>query len=287
MIRWFACNDIAANFLIFGILAWGLWSAKEKVALEVQPAIEMKQVHIDVDYRGGSPTDVEKAVVLPIEAALEGLVGVKSIESTAADGSGRLVVYATSKRNLKDLEEQIKTRVNRINSFPDEIEPPEVYIPDSAQWFDVIKVAVCGEMSETDLLRAARTMRDDLIAMNGISQAGVLGNSPPEISIEADPRRLRDFGLTFADVSTAIRRSSLPSDFPYLRHYFCWAFTAYFRPIAASPISYSHGCLTGFRNPLRDFNHTLPYPLRLPCGGGDLCSPWQSLELEAASHRKT
>lgn len=209
MIRWFASNDIAANFLLFGILAWGLWSAKEKVALEVQPAIEMKQVHIDVDYRGGSPTDVEKAVVLPIEAALEGLAGVKSVISTAADGSGRLVVYAASKRNLKDLQEQIKTRVNRINSFPDEIEPPEVYIPDSAQWFDVIKVAVCGEMSETDLLRAARTMRDDLIAMNGISQAGVLGNSPPEISIEADPRRLRDFGLTFADISTAIRRSSM------------------------------------------------------------------------------
>lgn len=209
MIRWFARNDIAANFLLFGILAWGIWSAKEKVALEVQPAMEMNEVHIDVVYRGGSPADVEKAVVLPIEAALEGLPGVASIESTADDGRGSVVVNATSKRNLKELEELIKTRVNRISSFPDEIEPPEVSIPDSAQWFDVIKVAVCGEMSETDLLRAARTVRDDLIAMNGISQANVLGNSPPEIAIEADPRRLRDFGLTFADLSEAIRRSSM------------------------------------------------------------------------------
>ena len=122
---------------------------------------------------------------------------------------GRVIVSASSKRNLKELEKQIKTRVNRINSFPDEIEPPQVSIPDSAQWFDVIKVAVCGEMSEMDLLRAARTVRDDLIAMNGISQANVLGNSPPEIAIEADPRRLRDFGLTFADLSAAIRRSSM------------------------------------------------------------------------------
>jgi multidrug efflux pump subunit AcrB len=209
MIRWFAKNDIAANFLLFGILAWGLWSAFEKVPLEVQPAFETNQVRIDVIYRGGSPADVEKAVVLPIEAALEGLSGVESVESRADDGYGRVIVYATSKRNLKELEEQIKTRVNRINSFPDEIEPPEVSIPDSAQWFDVIKVAVCGEMGETDLLRAARTVRDDLIAMNGISQANVLGNSPPEIAIEADPRRLRDFGLTFADLSAAIRRSSM------------------------------------------------------------------------------
>ena len=76
MIRWFARNDIAANFLLFGILAWGIWSAKEKVALEVQPAMEMNEVHIAVVYRGGSPADVEKAVLLPIEAALEGLSGI-------------------------------------------------------------------------------------------------------------------------------------------------------------------------------------------------------------------
>jgi len=78
MIRWFARNDIAANILLFGILAWGLWSAVEKVPLE----------------------------------------------------------------------EEIETRVKRIRSFPDEIVPPEVSIPDSAKWFDVIKLAVCGEMSE-------------------------------------------------------------------------------------------------------------------------------------------
>lgn len=76
-------------------------------------------------------------------------------------------------------------------------------------WFDVIKVAISGEMDEANLLRAARTVRDDLIAMPGISQANVLGNSPLEISIEADPRRLRDFGLTFSDLSAAIRRSSM------------------------------------------------------------------------------
>jgi len=209
MIRWFAKNDIAANFLLFGILAWGIWSAVEKVSLEVQPAMEFNRIYIEVDYRGGSPEDVEKGVVLPIEAALEGLSGIDSIESRATDGSARVTVSSTSSRNLKDLREEIKTRVDRIRSFPPEIEPPEVSIPDSSQWYDVIKVAVIGDMDEADLLGAARTVRDDLIAMQGISQANVLGNSPLEIAIEANPRRLRDFGLTFSDLSEAIRKSSI------------------------------------------------------------------------------
>ncbi len=209
MIRWFAKNDIAANFLLFGILAWGAYSAVEKVALEVQPSFQPDQIHISVNYRGGSPEDVEKAVVLPIESALEGLSGVDSIEATAGNGDARVTVYSSSKSQLKGLLEEVKARVDRISTFPDEIDPPNVSIPDSSQWFDVIKIAVMGDMEEADLLRAARTVRDDLIAMKGISQASVLGNSPLEISVEADPQRLRDFGLTFADLSEAIRRSSV------------------------------------------------------------------------------
>lgn len=209
MIRWFARNDIAANFLLFGILAWGIWSAVEKVALEVQPTFQADVIEIEVEYRGGSPADVEKAVVLPIEAALEGMTGVTEVESRAGDGSARVTVVSESRRNLKSLLEEVKTRVERISSFPPEIEPPRVSVPDTSKWFDVIKVAVQADMDEADLLRAARRVRDDLIAMNGISQAEVVGNSPLEISVEADPRRLRDFGLTFGDLSGAIKASSI------------------------------------------------------------------------------
>jgi multidrug efflux pump subunit AcrB len=209
MIRWFARNDIASNFLIVAILLWGGYSAVERVPLEVQPAIKFNEVDISVSYRGGSPEDVEKAVIIPIESALEGLPGVDSIEADARSGNGRVRVIADEYQDPKELLEEVKSRIARINTFPDEIEPPEIRIPDSNQWFDVIKIAVAGDMDEVDLLRAARRVRDDLIEMPGISQAMIQGNSPLEISIEADPMQLRDYGLTFADLSTAIQRSSL------------------------------------------------------------------------------
>jgi multidrug efflux pump subunit AcrB len=209
MIRWFARNDIAANFLLLGILILGAYSVMERIPLEVQPAWKFKQVNIDVPYRGGTPEDVEKAVVIPIESALEGLSGVESIQSDALGGFGRIRVYAHETTDVKELLDEVKTRVDRITTFPDEIEPPRIAVPDSNQWFDVVKVVVAGEMDENDLLAAARQVRDDLTNMKGISQAAVLGNSPMEISIEADPMRLRDFGLTFTDLSAAIQKSSL------------------------------------------------------------------------------
>ncbi len=209
MIRWFARNDIAANFLLFGILLWGGWSLMNKVPLEVQPAIVFKQVEINIPYRGGSPEDVERAVILPVEGALEGLSGVDFIESRARSGSGRVSVRADEGQDMQKLLEDVKTRVSRLNNLPGETEPPQVTIPDSAAWFDVIKIAIAGEMEEADLLRAARRVRDDLVEIRGISQVVVLGANPLEIAIEADPMRLRDYGLTFSDLSAAIQRSSL------------------------------------------------------------------------------
>ncbi len=209
MIQWFARNDIAANFLIVGILLWGGWSLMEKVPLEVQPAIVFKQVDISVSYRGGSPEDVERAVILPIEGALEGLPGVDFIESRATSGNARVTVRAQEGEDIRRMLEEIETRISRLTNLPSETEPPRVSIPDSSAWFEVISVAIAGEMDETDLRRAARRVRDDLIEIEGISQANVVGANPPEIAIEADPMRLRDYGLTFADLSAAVQRSSL------------------------------------------------------------------------------
>jgi multidrug efflux pump subunit AcrB len=209
MIRWFARNHIAANFLMVAILLAGVYSYFERVALEVQPALEFKEVDIDVIYRGGSPEDVEKSVVLPIEAAVEGIPGVREIESSARSGSAEVEVKFTDRADPEEILKEVRQRVKRIATFPDEVEPPEVDIPNTNKWFDVIKVAVTGDMSEADLVRAARRVRDDLQQIPGISQALVQGETRQEIAIEADIARLRDFDLGFSDLADAVRRSSV------------------------------------------------------------------------------
>jgi multidrug efflux pump subunit AcrB len=209
MIRWFARNAIAANFVMFGILIYGIWTAMEKIPLEVQPTIRFQEVRVEVEYRGGSPEDVERGVVIPIESALEGLAGVDEISSRVSAGSGEVRVRAKDDVDIDKMLDDVKSRVDAISTFPQEIEPPKVRVPDTVQYFDVIKIAVTGDMDESDLVAAARRIRDDLIEMPGISQAAIQGETRQEIAIEADLARLRDFGLGFADLSEAVRRSSL------------------------------------------------------------------------------
>ena len=67
MIRWFARNDIAANFLLVGILLAGIHAAMYRIPLQVSPTMEFDDIYIRMDYRGGTAEDVEKAVSIPID----------------------------------------------------------------------------------------------------------------------------------------------------------------------------------------------------------------------------
>lgn len=209
MIRWFARNSIAANFLMIAILLGGFWSYTQRIALEVQPTMRLDEVEVSVNYRGGSPDDVERSVVIPIERALQGIPGVESVDTRIRGGGADIDVNTVDGTDPRDLVEDIQQRVDSITVFPDELEPPEVRVPDSSAWFDVIKVAVTGDMDEPDLLKAARRVHDDLLEMPGISQANIQGASRLEIAIEADLERLRDYGFGFNDLAEAVRLSSV------------------------------------------------------------------------------
>ncbi|MGA0899205.1 MAG: efflux RND transporter permease subunit [Luteolibacter sp.] len=209
MIRWFARNDIAANLLIVAILLWGGYSATQRIQLEVQPSLDMGRVDITVNYRGGSPADVEKAILIPVENALRGLQGIETLDAEAYSGAARIRAFTKQGTDPEDIIDDIKARVDRINTLPPETDPPVIRIPDSKMWFDVIKVVVSGDLDAEQLQRAAEKVRDDLVMMPEISQSLMQGVTPFEISIEAHPEVLRDYKLTFADLSDAIRRSSV------------------------------------------------------------------------------
>ena len=79
MIRWFAKNGIAANFLMLGILVAGAYTALYRIPLEITPSLSWDTVMIVMPYRGGTAKDVERAILIPVEEALEGVKGIKHL----------------------------------------------------------------------------------------------------------------------------------------------------------------------------------------------------------------
>ncbi len=209
MIRWFASNGIAANFLLVGILLAGLYTAFFRVPLEVIPAIDHRVVHVSMPYRGATAKDVERAILIPVEEALEGVDGIHMINADGYRGMGRFWIEAKDGYDLRVLMEDVKNRIDGITTFPQETERPRIMIPDTSHWFEVITVAVTGDMSAHELRKVARRVQEDLLEIDGISLVNLQGERRYEISIEADLERLEAYNLGFRDLAEAIRRSSI------------------------------------------------------------------------------
>ena len=209
MIRWFAKNHVAANILMLAILLVGGFLAFEKLGVEVEPSVQYPQVSIRISLPGDSPEDIENKIILPVEKALDNLAGVDSVEAEAYRGSAHISVNAVAGTDIDKLKSAVESRLQRINTFPQNAERPRVYIPDTAYWKEVISIAVYGDYTTTELLDAARVVRDDLTATPGISRARISGTKSKEISINLLPEKLIAYNITFNDVSRAIRQSSV------------------------------------------------------------------------------
>lgn len=209
MIRWFANNGIAANFLMLGILVAGTYTAVYRVPLEVTPSLSWDTVMIEMPYRGATAKDVERAILIPVEQALEGVKGIEHVNADGSRGMARFFLRAKPGTDLRALMDDVKARVDTITTFPTETERPRIFIPDSGRRYEVLSIAVTGRMSDHDLRKAALQVQEDLLAMPGISQTQVLGANRAEISVEVDADKLLSYDLSFADLADAIRRFSI------------------------------------------------------------------------------
>jgi len=206
LIAWFARNHIAAN-LFMGLLIAGGLLALPSIPQKTFPDIDVDIVLVTVAYRGAAPEESEVGACLRVEEAIDGVVGIERIRSTAAEGGCSVIVELLTSADAGEALDEIKNRVDSINTFPKETEKP--VIAQVAMRHPVIDVALVGDADERTLKVLAQRTRDEIASLPGITLAEVANTREYEISIEVPEASLRRHGLTFDDVARAVRRSSL------------------------------------------------------------------------------
>ena len=206
MIAWFTRNGVAANLLMLILVVAGLASTFNSKT-ELFPEFSLDMVSVRVPFLGASPEEVEELVIVRIEESLQGVNGIKEINSTASEGVGVVTVTVDKGYSLSKLKDDIKTRVDAIPSFPADTERPiveELLLPK-----DVIRVSIYGDASEVEIKKIAQRVRDELASISGISQVSVEGVRNYEVAIEVTENALRSYNLSFDQVVNAVRANSL------------------------------------------------------------------------------
>lgn len=204
-IGFMARNSVVSNLLMLLLLAGGLFTMT-KIQKEVFPEFQLDFVEVSVAYPGASPAEVEQGVLQPVEEAVRSVQGIKEIVSEASEGSGEISIELIAGSERMRAFQDIDQAINRIRTFPDDIERPVVRLQSRQR--DVLQIGLFGDADIWTLRTLAERLRNILLSNPEITQVE-LGNVPDyETRVEIPRQTLQKYNLTLGQVADIIQQSS-------------------------------------------------------------------------------
>ena len=206
IIAWFARNSVAANLLMAIIFIAGVFAAFS-IKKQMFPDFTINTISIQVPYLGAAPQEVEEGIIDKIEESLENIEGLKKVTARAMEGMASISIDVEDNYDVQEVMDEVKVQVDSISSFPAQIERPVIYRNKITN--DVMWLSVHGKVSDRTLKEFAKDVRDEIKTKKLASNIQIFGGLDYEVSIEVSEYKLQKYGLTFDQVTNAIRTSSL------------------------------------------------------------------------------
>ncbi len=207
IISYFIKYHVAVNVIILAFLIFGVFGALS-LKSSFFPLVESKNILVNITYPGASPQEIEEGIVLKIEDNLKGLEGVERVTSTSRENSGSINVEIEKGRDIDFMLLEVKNAVDRVPSFPSEMEPLIVSKLESVR--QTITFALSGEQVPLATLKQiGRQVENDLRAIDGISQIEISGYPEEEIEIAVNENSLLAYDLSFNEVAQAVSNANI------------------------------------------------------------------------------
>ncbi len=205
LIAWFARNPVAANLLMIFILVGGILTAFS-IRKQMFPQFESPWLSIQAVYPGAAPQEVEEGITIKVEESMEGLEGIKRLITYSNRGFSQTWIQVQEGYNPQEVLDEVKMQVDSISSFPIGMERPIVRYDKFEQ--EVMWMSLSGSLSNAELKELGNTLHDEMLALPGVNLLSFFSGLNYEIGIEVSPDKLREYGLTFRDISSAVRAFS-------------------------------------------------------------------------------
>jgi CzcA family heavy metal efflux pump len=191
------------------LVAYGV-DALGRAKYDVFPEFAPPQVSIQTEAVGLTPEQVEILVTRPIENAISGVPGVRTLRSTSIQGLSVVTVFFDPSSDIyRDRQVVAERLAAATQQLPQGLQPP-IMTPLTSSTSRMLVVGLTSETRSLMDLRTAAdwTVRLRLLAVPGVASVTVFGGDKRSIQIQVHPDELIRYNLTLNDVLTAARRST-------------------------------------------------------------------------------
>ena len=206
MVEFLSGHPTASNLLMLLFLALGAISVGD-LRRETFPDFSENAVEITAVYPGATAEDVESSVCRRIEDAIDSVSHISEVRSTAMENNARVVVEMMEQGDAIRFFNDIKTEVEAVSDFPDQLE--DLIIKEINRTDQVVSIAVTGPMDPVHLKFFCEDLKERLKRLDLISQVEILGFSEHEFLIEIPMYQMMRLGLSVSDIETAVASQNI------------------------------------------------------------------------------
>ena len=189
------------------VLAAGAFTYRT-LPVELFPDVEFPLVTVVTFYPSANPDAVVNDVTAPIESAISGVDGLESVQSVSSENRSIILANFKFGSDMAEATSVIESNVSAIR-FPGSVNAPVVgrIDPDS---FPVLQLSVTGE---GDLIETQRVVESRILpvlsSVEGVFSIEVNGTTRPQVTVEADPNRMMEKGVSLFQLSRALKENSI------------------------------------------------------------------------------
>ncbi|MDR1415587.1 MAG: efflux RND transporter permease subunit [Odoribacteraceae bacterium] len=175
------------------------------------PSVDPPIITVSASYVGANADVIETQVTEPLEAALNGIPGIRSLSSSSRDGSSRITVEFHLGVDLETAANDVRDKVSGVQRrLPRDMDPPTVSKAD-ADSQPIFGISLRSDQRDLiDLSGYAENYyKERLQTISGVSNVDIWGEKRYSVRLRMDPSRLAAYALTPMDVQTAVNKENI------------------------------------------------------------------------------
>jgi HAE1 family hydrophobic/amphiphilic exporter-1 len=183
------------------------WFSYGDLGLDLMPRTDSPTVNVRAGLPGASAEEIETTITRPIEAAVNTINGIDELRCSSNQGNGFCTITFVLEREIEAATQDVRDKVATIR-FPRDTEPPVVskIDPDAAP---ILTLVVFSKRSPKEITQIAdRQIKQVLETVQDVGEVAFFGERRREIRVLLDPTRVNAYGLTVAQIASAVDRQN-------------------------------------------------------------------------------
>ena len=191
--------------IIFGLVGYSF------LALREYPAIDPPIISVQTSYTGANSEVIQSQITEPLEKAINGIPGIRTINSSSSVGNSNITVEFNLGVNLETAANDVRDKVAQaVRSLPEDINNPPVVAKADANADFIIMLTLRsktkGLLELTEY--AENVLQQRFQTIDEVSSVNVRGK---RMSMRIFPNTdlLNAFGIAFNDIQTALNKENV------------------------------------------------------------------------------